>query len=978
MSTALANVRPLQTLEIHTSDVTSIDFAANRVLVTGSGDKRVRVWRWQPNEGYVETSFSPLIGHKYGVTSVKVSPRSTMLASASIDGTTLLWNLRTGSKIHVMVQANGEAVRVCRFSPDSTLLVTAGDSGQVCLWDLARRDLIRCFRKHEGAVRSVCFSPDSSWLVTTCSFGVLKLFSTADIVDPCRVPENRHHHRETVTVFAWVDDAHDLGVVSCDFSPSQEITSYEPFAKLYRLVTCGNDHCVKLWKITVVRTKSAVQPFAADISISRIMEKHSSALTCVRFDANGSYIASSGLDKTTVIWETNTGKVLAITSGHDRYVACCAFSRDGSLLATGSNDKSIIIWDLTGNLSIDFQLVRHCLSTRQFLDHDHQESAEYERLMIENGKMSTDNVRLIQTLREHTGVINSVAFYGNHLIASGFGDKLIRVWSIESEIKEQENKEEDEKAEEEEQEEVREEEQIKEQMEEEEGEEKEKEEGKREEEENEEERENSTEEDEKENSLFAVKFQEKPYSPLDGHKYSVNHVEFSPCGTMLASCSLDGTAIVWDTESGCRARSSFLNSGSGIRVCRWSPDGTKIATAGDDERTTLWNVNDMEELWGHSDAVNAIAFTHDSRYLVTACNEGTWRLFDTICHENCVAALMTCDEAHDLGVQGCDFSPTSGTIFAGRRMDMNTDEQYYLLATSGNDSLVKLWRIMICNEENKIATATATTGYYTEGNARYEEAKILSGHGGNVTCVRFSPTRGETLGSVATDRTARIWSVYSGACLYVLEEHGSLVTSCAFSEDASLFVTGALDKTVLIWKIPQRLISRNALIDDLRRDGKKVADWRVDDTLRWLNETGLSALARKACAIALIGRQLLTVSEEELIGKLQIKEDKEITEAFKTQLYWLKREDSDTMEISLDDVDVPHEFLCPITREIMKEPVRCSDGFTYERGAINEWFLCGKFTSPMTNEPLRNTSFTPNVMLRNAIYAFLHGDRPRS
>lgn len=45
-----------------------------------------------------------------------------------------------------------------------------------------------------------------------------------------------------------------------------------------------------------------------------------------------------------------------------------------------------------------------------------------------------------------------------------------------------------------------------------------------------------------------MKFQEKSYSPLDGHAYSVNHVEFSPCGRMLASCSLDGTVIIWNTE----------------------------------------------------------------------------------------------------------------------------------------------------------------------------------------------------------------------------------------------------------------------------------------------------------------------------------------------------------------------------------------------------------------------------------------------
>lgn len=65
---------------------------------------------------------------------------------------------------------------------------------------------------------------------------------------------------------------------------------------------------------------------------------------------------------------------------------------------------------------------------------------------------------------------------------------------------------------------------------------------------------------------------------------------------------------------------------------------------------------------GHADAITAIAFTHDSRYLVTACNEGTWRLFDTLDEKNGSEALMVCDASHDLGVQGCDFSPTPGSL----------------------------------------------------------------------------------------------------------------------------------------------------------------------------------------------------------------------------------------------------------------------------------------------------------------------------
>lgn len=56
------------------------------------------------------------------------------------------------------------------------------------------------------------------------------------------------------------------------------------------------------------------------------------------------------------------------------------------------------------------------------------------------------------------------------------------------------------------------------------------------------------EEKNEETVAIEMKFNEKNFSPIDGHKYSVNYVEFSPCGDMLASCSLDGTTMLWDTE----------------------------------------------------------------------------------------------------------------------------------------------------------------------------------------------------------------------------------------------------------------------------------------------------------------------------------------------------------------------------------------------------------------------------------------------
>lgn len=62
----------------------------------------------------------------------------------------------------------------------------------------------------------------------------------------------------------------------------------------------------------------------------------------------------------------------------------------------------------------------------------------------------------------------------------------------------------------------------------------------------------------------------------------------------------------------------------------------------------------------------------------------------------------------------------------------------------------------------------------------------------------------------------------------------------------------------------------------------------------------------------------------------------------------------------------PHEWKCPITLAIMKDPVICSDGHTYERNAIERW-LSTNNNSPMTGLPIDKHTLTPNIALRNLI-----------
>ena len=66
--------------------------------------------------------------------------------------------------------------------------------------------------------------------------------------------------------------------------------------------------------------------------------------------------------------------------------------------------------------------------------------------------------------------------------------------------------------------------------------------------------------------------------------------------------------------------------------------------------------------------------------------------------------------------------------------------------------------------------------------------------------------------------------------------------------------------------------------------------------------------------------------------------------------------------------EVPDDFICPITAEIMTDPVSTSDGFTYERAAITEW-LRTKDTSPKTGAKLESKKLIPNHSLRSMIRA---------
>uniref|UniRef100_A0AC11D4I7 WD repeat, sterile alpha motif and U-box domain containing 1 n=1 Tax=Ovis aries TaxID=9940 RepID=A0AC11D4I7_SHEEP len=276
-------VKLIHTLADHDDDVNCCAFSSS-LLATCSLDKTIRLYSLSD---FTEVPYSPLKFHTYAVHCCCFSPSGHILASCSTDGTTVLWDVQNGQILAVMEQPSGSPVRVCRFSPDSTCLVSGASDGTVVLWNAQSYKLHRCASVKDGSLVACAFSPPGNLFVTGSSCGDLTVWD-----DKMRCLHN--------------EKAHDLGITCCDFS-SQPVPGFE---LKYKSTLTG--HCAPV-------------------------------LACA-FSHDGQMLVSGSVDKSVIVYDTNTENILHTLTQHTRYVTTCAFAPNILLLATGSMDKTVKIW----------------------------------------------------------------------------------------------------------------------------------------------------------------------------------------------------------------------------------------------------------------------------------------------------------------------------------------------------------------------------------------------------------------------------------------------------------------------------------------------------------------------------------------------------------------------------------------------------------------------------------------------------------
>jgi len=82
----------------------------------------------------------------------------------------------------------------------------------------------------------------------------------------------------------------------------------------------------------------------------------------------------------------------------------------------------------------------------------------------------------------------------------------------------------------------------------------------------------------------------------------------------------------------------------------------------------------------------------------------------------------------------------------------------------------------------------------------------------------------------------------------------------------------------------------------------------------------------------------------------------------------IRMDSSAVDETSIAD-QLPDGFLCPITHNVMSDPVTAIDGHSYEQSAIESWFQKNptSIMSPCTGLPMESSFVVPNIALKKSI-----------
>ena len=236
----------------------------------------------------------------------------------------------------------------------------------------------------------------------------------------------------------------------------------------------------------------------------------------------------------------------------------------------------------------------------------------------------------------------------------------------------------------------------------------------------------------------------------------------------LASSSADGTCKLWDcSRSGdgmeVQGPDSAMDvEGSGYGEGSDSKGGEQVikreikmegGKAGGSAVGVGGSTKLVHTFAGHQGPVNDCSFHPSGRYVGTASNDYTWRLWDV---ETGKELLL--QDGHIKECTAISFQPDGS-----------------LVLTADAAGVALLWDLR--------------SG---------QQVQVFQGHVKKITSIAFNPN-GFQAASGSLDNMVRIWDLRKRKCSYCLPAHSNLISDLCYSKSGEMLLTSSFDGTIKVW-----------------------------------------------------------------------------------------------------------------------------------------------------------------------------------
>lgn len=616
-------------------------------------------------------AFRPL---RSPVVDVAVTPQGRRLLTVDTGGASL-WDPLTGEQVRSLAHAT--PVTWAGFAADGQHVLTLATDRTARVWDAGTgRELARL--RDVGEIFDAAVAGDVLILLVRSAGNELALWDSKTkrrvvFDDHKAVAATLNADRRHVLTF---DD--DARAAVWDSKTGRQVTSLGDWEGVDHARLSPDGRRVAMvshygWAI--------VWDIATDREVRTF--RHQGAVLDAAFRPNGKWLATASTDRQAHVWDIETGKEVTPPLWHETTVSRVAFSPDGKRLATTTANQVVRLWELAGAPGVTLP---------------QQESVRFAAFSPDGTRVLTVTDFTAQ-LWDTTGTAGKAEFVwapgaqiyhatfspdGAHVLTAS-EDHLARLWNVKT------GKEDaalphprrvsyaafsrDGKM-------------------------------------------LLTASDQRLLVWDLAALPQAPSAPnvTLAHDAPALYGEFSADGREILSVDFGGTARVWNVKAG-QERTDLRRSE--IRLARLSPDGRRMATAGEDRVLQIWDTITGASVGHpvpHEYQITALAFSPDGRRVATA-SEGTVRIWDT---ES--ASAVTPPMQHDDRVMHVVFSADGTRVL-----------------TASADRTARVWN--------------AASGQPVTDPLE---------HGGAVRSAEFSPD-GQRVVTASEDRTARLWSLSPGS-----------------------------------------------------------------------------------------------------------------------------------------------------------------------------------------------------------------------